>query len=97
MGSEGTGRVTYRAPDDGKVYVRDRNDDRIVYAGDVKRDELVTVDPDTNRVTVGSTVVSEKGLHKGNAHRIFFEGPTAETAKHTITTEERHETSSTPH
>ena|SRR5438552_7547344 len=91
VSSEGSGHVSYRAPQDGKVYVFDRNNDRVIYAGDVEKDQLVTVDPDTDHVTVGNQVVLEKGLHKGNTHRIFFEPYTAQPARHTVI-EERRET-----
>src|SRR5437773_8511389 len=92
LAAEGTKKVSYRSPDDGKVYVFDQNDNRVVYFGDVAKDQLVTVDPDANRVTVGDKVVAEKSLHNGNSHRIFFDDSTeAKTAKHTIV-EERRET-----
>jgi len=81
--AEGTGDVSYRAPDNGRVYVFDRNDDRIVFTGDVDKDQLVVVDTKNDRITVGDKVVSEKSLHPGNAHRIFFEsGTSAQTAGH---------------
>jgi hypothetical protein len=93
LAAEGTKKVSYRAPDDGKVYVFDQNDNRVVYYGDVAKGELVTVDPDASRVTVGDKVVAEKSLHNGNSHRIFFDDSAeAKTAKHTVI-EERRETS----
>src|SRR5262245_35523954 len=74
LSAEGNGKLAYRAPDDGKVFIFDRNDNRVIYSGDVARDQLVMVDPDTDRITVADRVVFEKGLHKGNSTRIFFEG-----------------------
>ena len=93
LASEGTGEVSYRAPEDGKVYVFDQNDNRVVYVGDVQKDQLVQVDPNKDDITVGDKIVFEKGLHKGNSHRIFFEDQNAQTARHRVT-EERTESNS---
>src|SRR5437667_1591748 len=95
VSAEGSGHVSYRAPQDGKVYVFDRNQNRVVYAGDIQKDQLVLVDPDADHITVGNSVVSEKGLHKGDTHRIFFEPYTAQTARHTVI--EERTTESTVH
>jgi hypothetical protein len=93
LASEGTGQVTYRAADDGKVYVFDQNDNKIIYSGDIQKGQIVTVDPQANRVMIGDNVVSERSLHAGNSHRIFVDTSTeAQPAKHTVI-EERRESS----
>ena len=71
--SEGTGMVSARAPHDGIVYVYDANSDKLVYQGDVKRDELVSVDPDQNRIRLEGRTASETDLDGAHRFKIFFD------------------------
>src|SRR3954466_15665646 len=74
--TEGNGRVAFTAPRSGTVYVFDRNDDRVIYSGAVARAAMVVVAPDRDKGTVGDKTVNEKGLHRGNQYRIFFDEST---------------------
>ena len=73
LAAEGDGKVTATAKDAGMVYVHDRNDNRLVYSGDVRANDVVTVDPDANRVMVNTRVVQDKTLRRGHDHRILFD------------------------
>lgn len=72
MAAEGTERVAYNPSEDGSVYVYDVTAEELIYSGRVKADEIVVVDPATNRITVDQRLVSEESMDAGNAHRIFF-------------------------
>jgi hypothetical protein len=70
--SEGTGEVSARAPHAGTVYIVDTSDNKIVYKGDVARDQLVTVDGDHNKITSnGETLTSN--INGGHHYKIMFE------------------------
>src|SRR5918993_219371 len=50
---EGVGRtLRYEADRDGRVYVYDEDDDRVVYSGNVYRGEDFVVDPDADVLSV---------------------------------------------
>jgi hypothetical protein len=73
LATEGNGRLSYRAPNDGVVYILDPRRDRIVYRGAVDEGDLVVVDPDNDRILMDGRVVVEDGIRRGTTHRIFFE------------------------
>ena len=70
---EGNEEVTFTAPRRGTVYVYDGNDNRVIYSGAVARDDMVVVNPDKDKVTVGDKTVTEKDLRRGHQYRIFFD------------------------
>lgn len=77
--SEGNGdRVMYRAPEFGRVYVTDEVDGKIVYSGDVQRNDAVEINPVDDRVLVGGRTVFDKPLENGRNYRIYFEPLTEE-------------------
>ena len=74
MAIEGNDELTYRAPYDGAVYIYDVDGDRMVYSGQVNKGDTVRIEPDEDKVMIGTTTVAEKeGLDPGNKHRIFFD------------------------
>jgi hypothetical protein len=73
MMSEGTGAVASRSSNDGTVYVYDASDDRIIYQGAVEKNQLVSLDPDKNRLVIDGKTVTEKGINGGHRHKIFFD------------------------
>jgi hypothetical protein len=70
--SEGTGTVAARAPHNGTVYVLDTNDNKIVYKGEVHKNQLVTVDSETHRLTIDGETVGDKTFSGGHRHKILF-------------------------
>ena len=49
----------------------DVTNDRIDYSGPLAMNEAVTVDPNTNTVTINGRIVSDT-LKQGAQHRIYF-------------------------
>jgi hypothetical protein len=88
MGSEGSGRLAYTAPDDGTVYIYDVTEEQIAYSGRVRTGETITVNPDDDRITVDGRLVSEKELNEGNLHRLYFM-PESPRGERRIRVEER--------
>ncbi|MBC8107881.1 MAG: hypothetical protein H7Z14_14935 [Anaerolineae bacterium] len=70
--TEGQKQLTFRASEPGTVYIYNRNDDKIVYSGDIGRGETIAVDPDKNRITLDGRTVLEKGLDHNETLRVFF-------------------------
>lgn len=72
--TEGNGdRISYRASQFGRVYVSDESSKKILYQGDIHRDETVEVAPRDNRITLGGRTVSESSLRDGDTYKIYFE------------------------
>jgi hypothetical protein len=96
MTTEGNGKLTLMAPEDGTVYVYDVPADRIVYSGKVEKGQTLSLDPDKDQVMLNGRVVTERVLDRGHMHRIFFqpEGTTSVERRTTVeeTHVERHET-----
>lgn len=69
----GSDRLSYRAPADGTVYIYDRDSPRLVYSGEVHRDQLVEVRPGDGRVLLDGRTVTERGLSSGNHYEMYFE------------------------
>lgn len=72
--TEGNGdRMSYRAGQFGRIYVSNESSHKILYQGDIRRDETIEVLPRDNRITVGGRTVSESSLRDGDQYRIYFE------------------------
>lgn len=70
--TEGQKQLAFRAIEPGTVYVYNRNDDKMVYSGDLRRGETIAIDSDKNRITLDGRTVLEKGLDQNETLRIFF-------------------------
>ncbi len=79
--------LSYAAPSNGRVYVYDATDNRILYAGDVMKGDMVSLDADKNRVTVDDKLVFEKGLNGSHIHRIYFDQKPVVTEKRVVVEE----------
>jgi len=72
--TEGNGeQISYRAGQHGRVYVSDESTQKILYQGDIRRDETIEVRPRDNRISVGGRTVSESSLRDGDRYKIYFE------------------------
>jgi len=72
--TEGNGdRMSYRAGQFGRIYVSNESNHKILYQGDIRRDETIEVLPRDNRITVGGRTVSESSLPDGDRYKIYFE------------------------
>jgi hypothetical protein len=54
-----------------RIWVYDVTNDRIDYSGPLPMNQLVTVDPGTNSITINGHIVSDT-LQPGTQHRIYF-------------------------
>ncbi|HTL29236.1 MAG TPA: hypothetical protein VL282_08445 [Tepidisphaeraceae bacterium] len=88
MVSSGNETVAFTAPRDGKVYVLDKNMNKLLYSGNIERGQAVTVDPtrkDRNIALDGNSV-TQTSLNVGHTYEIFFQ-PNNTTDRH-VTVEE---------
>jgi hypothetical protein len=70
---EGEGRVIrYEAPTDGRVYVYDEDDDRVVYSGKLYRGEDFVADPDRDILKVNDKRLDDINLRAAHRYRIYF-------------------------
>ena len=69
---QGDQMLTYAAPNDGKVYVYDADDRTLLYSGEVRKGQSISIDPEEDKIMVDSRLAVEKDIHAGNDHRIYF-------------------------
>ena len=73
MAGESSGYLSYRAGEDGRIYVYNRNTNAVVYSGMIEKGQTVVVDSQKNQVLLDDRVVSENSLVAGDTYRIFFQ------------------------
>ena len=72
-----TGDTSYRAADSGTVYVYDKTWNKLVYTGNIQRDQVIKVEPQHSRVLVdGRPVVEQTPLGGGDRFDIFLDTTT---------------------
>ncbi len=69
----GTGAVSYRTASHGIIYIYDKTWNQLVYSGEVRRDQLVALDPANGRLTIDSRVAVEKPLGTGDEYQIYLD------------------------
>jgi hypothetical protein len=70
---EGEGhRLRYRAEHDGRVYVYDEDDDRVVYTGKLYRDEDFLADPERDVLSVNGKRLDDINLRAAHRYRVYF-------------------------
>jgi hypothetical protein len=69
---EGSGRLTYKPERDGRVYVYDIEDDRLVLEQPINANEEFVVDARDNRIMLNDKRVTERDLKSNHRHRIYF-------------------------
>jgi hypothetical protein len=88
MSVQGDQQLTYTAPRDGEVYVYDASSRKLLYSGHIEKGQVLSVDPDKDKIMIDSKLALEKDIHAGNRHRIYFE-PDAHSDSRVV---ERHTT-----
>ena len=71
--SSGNKTIAFTAPHDGRVYLRDDNDNSLVYSGDIRRNQMVKFDSAMQQVIVDGGVVSQKVANANHDHSWYFE------------------------
>jgi len=70
---EATGPLTFVAPSDGAVYLRDVPADQIVYRGDVRAGQRLAFDPKSNRATLDyQPLPTAVGLRRDASYQLYF-------------------------
>ena len=70
--SSGGRVVAYTAPHDGKAYLRDDTDNRVVYSTDLRRDQVMRFDPALDNVRIDGNTAPEGIASPGHDHSIYF-------------------------
>lgn len=70
---EGEGQtLRYEAARDGRVYVYDEDDDRVVYTGKLYRGERFIADPDKDVLSVNGKRLGDVNLRSAHRYRVYF-------------------------
>jgi len=64
--------VAFTAPHDGKAYLHDDTDNRVVFSTDLKHDQVMRFDPATNSVRIDGNSAPEGIAHAEHDHSIYF-------------------------
>lgn len=70
--SSGGRIVAFTAPHDGKVYLNDDTDNRVVYSTELKRDQVIRFEPDADAVQIDGKVAPEGIANPTHDHSIYF-------------------------
>jgi hypothetical protein len=87
MSAEGDSRLSFRAPNDGTVYIYDTDANRLVYSGQVEKGQLLVLDPGQDELTLDGKTLTEKRIDRGDKHQIFFDS-SGQVEKRSVTHEE---------
>jgi hypothetical protein len=70
--SSGGGVVAFKAPHDGKAYLNDDTDHRVVYSTDMRRDQIMRFDPVSDTVRIDGATAPEGVDNPLHDHSIYF-------------------------
>jgi hypothetical protein len=70
--SSGNKAVAFTAPHDGKAYLRDDTDNRVVYSTELRRDQVMRFDPALDNVRIDGNAAPEEINNPGHDHSIYF-------------------------
>jgi hypothetical protein len=70
--ASGRGEVTATATRDGEVWILDKDDNRIVWSGDVRREDRIEIETKDNRIRVGGETKSERPLDSEHEYVIYI-------------------------
>jgi ribosomal protein L24 len=68
----GDANLRFKPTTDGRVFIYDREADKLLYQGHVDRGEVVEVDSRNNRILIGGNTASELNLRPGHDKEIYF-------------------------
>jgi hypothetical protein len=64
--------VAFTAPHDGKAYLRDDTNNKVVYSTDLKRDQVMRFDPALDTVRIDGNTAPEGIADPNHDHSIYF-------------------------
>ena len=71
---KGSGHLTYTPEEQGRVFLYDVNQDRVVGRYEMRRGQRLAVDAAAGRATLDGNEVSVGELKAGGSYRIYFMG-----------------------
>ena len=72
MVAEGNKKLTYQAPHDGTIYVYDDDANRLIYTGDIRRDQTLSIDTKSDDITIEGRRATEWDLDPDHRMQIYF-------------------------
>jgi hypothetical protein len=72
--------VSYTAPDDGTIYVQDATAHKLIYSGQVKKGQMVSVNAKENQVMVDNQLATKTDLLNDHKYALYFQ-PSSEAEK----------------
>lgn len=69
----GTGKLRFRAPSAGRVWVGNDELERQIISTRVRRGDIVEVDPERDRVKRNEEVIFDRNMERRHAHTVFFQ------------------------
>ena len=73
IGDSGTGNLTYTAPSDGRIWLRDAESSAVIYSAKIYRGDEIKVEPAANRISVNGRKVLDQDLKKNHKHQLYFD------------------------
>jgi hypothetical protein len=70
--SSGGRVVAFTAPHDGKAYLNDDTDHRVVYSTDIRREQVLRFDPDSDTVRIDGNTAPEGIANPTHEHSIYY-------------------------
>ena len=71
--AQGEKDLTYRTPDEGKVWIFDKNSNAVLYSSKLDKDQVIKVEAMRDRITVDDRTVLSQKIHDHAPMNIFFE------------------------
>jgi hypothetical protein len=73
MVAEGNRRLVYQAPDHGMIYVYNDTRDKLIYSGEIDRNETITIDLEEDRLMMGAQELSEQDFDPDHRYQVYFD------------------------
>lgn len=67
-----TGKIKFRAPSVGRIWIADHDKRRQIVAAQVRRGDNVVIEPDKDRIKVNDEIIYDRNLERKHVHDIFF-------------------------
>ena len=73
--TQGSQQLTFTAPHDGMVYVEDANDHKLVYSGEMRRNQKLSLDSTKtdNQIMLDGQTVIDRTLRAAHDYNIYFD------------------------
>jgi hypothetical protein len=71
--AEGNGELSFRAPDDGRIWVMDADTGKVISSKRVREGQKFTLNPEANSAMLDSQKVISQDLKRKDKHQLYFE------------------------